>query len=272
MKNIARIYRFDDLSNLELLVANFSDHQFDAHWHETWSIGVVLRGANDSSPNRNGDHIVKRGQISAIAPGQIHGGSAIGQDGCHYFMFYPSTETILKAAESMEIKLASVHSGFFYQPELSQKLCAAASVLTNSQANNFEREESWIQALAEFINTIKHPSFYGFQKRDYIPLRSLMIAKEYLHDNYVNIFQLDELSKAAGMSKFHLCRQFTSTFGLSPSRYQRQLKLQKAKVMLSFGENIAQVAIACGFADQSHLSRLFKLTYGVTPGSYRDRG
>ncbi|HHL2502322.1 TPA: AraC family transcriptional regulator [Yersinia enterocolitica] len=270
MNNIARMHRFDDLDDLELLVANFSDHHFDAHWHETWSIGVVLRGANDSSPNSNGDHIVKRGQISAIAPGQIHAGSAIGEEGCRYFMFYPSTKTILRAAESMEINLASTRGAFFYHPELSQKLCITASILTNTQTSSFERELSWSQCLAEFINTISSfPLCHELQKKDYVPLKSLAIAKEYLHDNEVNVYRLDDLAKAANMSKFHLCRQFTSTFGLSPSRYQRQLKLQKAKEMLSLGEDLAQIAMACGFADQSHLGRLFKLTYGVSPRKYR---
>jgi len=58
---------------------------------------------------------------------------------------------------------------------------------------------------------------------------------------------------------------------LSPSRYQRQLRLQQAKVLLSRGGDIAEIAVACGFADQSHLGRAFKSSYGVTPRGYRDR-
>lgn len=83
--------------------------------------------------------------------------------------------------------------------------------------------------------------------------------------------RLDKLAQAAGLSKFHLCRQFSATFGLSPNRYQRQLRLLQAKGLLSKGGDLAEIAIACGFADQSHLGRAFKSTYGVTPRGYRDR-
>ena len=73
MGNSAFMHRFDALGGLELLVADFSDHRFDVHWHDTWSIGVVLRGANNNSAKGDADGIVCRGQVSIIAPGHESG-------------------------------------------------------------------------------------------------------------------------------------------------------------------------------------------------------
>ncbi|MEX5502126.1 AraC family transcriptional regulator, partial [Pseudomonas syringae] len=53
---------------------------------------------------------------------------------------------------------------------------------------------------------------------------SLRRAREYLHDHNTQEVRLDMLAREVGISKFHLCRQFSAKFGLSPSRYQRQLR------------------------------------------------
>jgi AraC-like DNA-binding protein len=54
-----------------------------------------------------------------------------------------------------------------------------------------------------------------------------------------------------------------------PSAYLRQLGLREARRRLAAGEAIAAVAPATGFADQSHLTRWFRRTYGITPGAYQ---
>lgn len=270
MGNAALMHRFDDLGGLELLVADFSDHQFDVHWHDTWSIGVVLRGANNNSVKGGAEGIVRRGQISLIAPGQLHAGSAVGEEGCSYFMFYPQNETLLCAAESMEMHLPMVEGKRIDQAALAGKLCEAAALLSNTQTDSFEREVVWshcVTVMLQVISTGAMPDLGGNNGRI---SPSLLRAKEYLHEHNQQGVHLDTLAQAVGMSKFHLCRQFSEKFGLSPSRYQRQLRLKQAKSMLLTGREIAEIAMACGFSDQSHLGRAFKSTYGITPRSYRN--
>ncbi|TDB61039.1 AraC family transcriptional regulator [Photorhabdus khanii subsp. guanajuatensis] len=269
MSNSALMHRFDDLGGLELLVADFSDHQFDVHWHDTWSIGVVLRGANNNSAKGGADGIVRRGQISIIAPGQVHAGSVVGENGCNYFMFYPKNESVLGAAESMEINLPVAEGKCIEQTAFAGKLCEAAAILTNAHADSFEREVVWSHCVAELINVFSPFATQDLGVNGRIS-PCLIHAKEYLHDHNTQEVRLDKLAHAVGMSKYHLCRQFSEKFGLSPSRYQRQLRLQQAKRMLSTDWEIAEIAAACGFADQSHLGRAFKSTYGITPRNYRN--
>lgn len=269
MSNSALMHRFDDLGGLELLIADFSDHRFDVHWHDTWSIGVVLRGANNNSVKGETDGIVTCGQISIIAPGQLHAGTVLGEEGCHYFMFYPKNELLLDAAESMEMNLPVIEGKRIEHANFADRLCEAANILSDGQADSFEREVIWSHCVTELLHVFSPRDVQGLGVSPGRISPSLLRAKEYLHDYPLNEVRLDTLAQAVGMSKFHLCRQFSAKFGLSPSRYQRQLRLQQAKKMLLAGKEIAEIAFACGFADQSHLGRLFKSTYGITLRNYR---
>ena len=79
----------------------------------------------------------------------------------------------------------------------------------------------------------------------------------------------DDLAAAAGCSRYAAYRAFRQAYGLSPSDYQRQLRVQTARRLLSAGAAPAQVAADAGFADQAHLTRWFRRYYGITPGAYR---
>jgi AraC-like DNA-binding protein len=79
----------------------------------------------------------------------------------------------------------------------------------------------------------------------------------------------DDLAAAAGCSRYAAYRAFRQAYGLSPSDYQRQLRVRAARRLLSAGAAPAEVAADAGFADQAHLTRWFRRYYGVTPGAYR---
>jgi transcriptional regulator GlxA family with amidase domain len=61
---------------------------------------------------------------------------------------------------------------------------------------------------------------------------------------------------------------FAKEVGVTPHIYQIQVRLQKATELLATGCSIAEVALATGFCDQSHLQKLFKKKFGITPGQY----
>jgi AraC-like DNA-binding protein len=78
-----------------------------------------------------------------------------------------------------------------------------------------------------------------------------------------------ELANASGSSRFAAYRAFRAAVGLSPSEYQRQLRLRAARRLLARGQPAASVAAEVGFADQAHLTRWFSRYYGVTPAAFQ---
>jgi AraC-like DNA-binding protein len=82
---------------------------------------------------------------------------------------------------------------------------------------------------------------------------------------------LQELAQAAGLSQWHFLRQFKKYVGMTPHLWLVQHRILKAKRLLRAGEPLVNIAMQCGFADQSHFTRHFKKALGVTPQNYRQQ-
>lgn len=74
-----------------------------------------------------------------------------------------------------------------------------------------------------------------------------------------------------GWSRRHLNTQFTAEFGISPKEAGRALRFDRARRMITLGHaDLADIAVACGFADQSHLNRDFRAMAGISPRQWLD--
>lgn len=82
---------------------------------------------------------------------------------------------------------------------------------------------------------------------------------------------VSDLAGAAGMSQFHFSRVFASVTGQPPKAFLRLRRLELAKELLAHrqGMPIIQVALACGFANQSSFTDVFTQQYGIAPGKFR---
>ncbi len=93
-------------------------------------------------------------------------------------------------------------------------------------------------------------------------------AREYIDASFAGNVTLSQLSAIAGLSPFHLARAFEKDVGLPPHVYLEMVRTQRARSLLDAGNPIADVAVAVGYADQSHLTHRFKRLLGITPGQY----
>lgn len=80
---------------------------------------------------------------------------------------------------------------------------------------------------------------------------------------------IDEMSRQTYVSKYHLIRSFKQEVGLTPRQFQIQNRVRKAQRLLNLPISIAEVALTCGFFDQSHLIRHFKKIVGLSPSCYK---
>jgi AraC family transcriptional regulator len=95
---------------------------------------------------------------------------------------------------------------------------------------------------------------------------------QYINENLPQLHRVDDLAQQVSLSVSHFYRAFRQTFGLTPRAYILRLKLDRAKVqMLETEDSLAQIAVASGFADQSHFSKLFRRAEGDTPAAWRRR-
>lgn len=98
--------------------------------------------------------------------------------------------------------------------------------------------------------------------------RRVLHAREWMHDHWNSELRLEQIARAACLSPYHFHRSFREAFGLSPMKWLRRLKMQKAKAMLETGgTNVTRVAYDCGFADVFSFSKAFKRELGVSPSA-----
>lgn len=95
-------------------------------------------------------------------------------------------------------------------------------------------------------------------------------ARELLREGPGDELSIAAIARAVGVHPVHLTRTFRHHFRCTPGEYLRRCRLERAAVMLAASAApLAEVALASGFADQSHFANSFKRAFGVTPAAYR---
>ena len=93
-------------------------------------------------------------------------------------------------------------------------------------------------------------------------------SKAFMEKFYSKKIELDDLAKAAFMSRFHYVRTFQRLYGLTPRTYLRDLRISKAKRLISQGLPITQVCFDIGYESLPTFSSVFKKCTGYTPRDY----
>lgn len=95
---------------------------------------------------------------------------------------------------------------------------------------------------------------------------------EYIEARLGETVTLVELAAVAGMGVWSFGRRFRASFGTTPHRYIVDRRLERARQLLVQGRlPVTTIAFACGFADQSHMTRLMHARLGRTPAALRER-
>lgn len=122
-------------------------------------------------------------------------------------------------------------------------------------------------SLLELLYSISDAVTSSGQKEE---SRFLLPILAYINANYNKQINLDELAKKAGYSKSRFSHIFSEMTGISPMKYQNEIRLKISCEMLSSTElSIADVAYSCGFNDPLYYSRMFKKKFDMTPTEYR---
>ena len=103
-----------------------------------------------------------------------------------------------------------------------------------------------------------------------LPVSGLQRALRYMESNFQAPMSLDDAAREAGMSVSCFERYLKNQTGLTFTGYLNSLRIARAKELIQASHApMLQVALACGFGNQSHFNRVFRKITGTTPGAYR---
>lgn len=263
-----KFWHAHELDNLELLRAKYITHAFTRHIHEGFAIGVIEQGA-EAFYYRGDTHVAPAGSLVAINPGEIHTGQAVDETGWAYRMLYPEVALVQRAM--VEITGNPQDIPYFPNPviqdEYSTRLMRQLHLtLEDPTTTALEQESRFISTLVQLIT--RHADTYPRLPKLPPEHQAIKQARDYLDAHYMENVSLEQLANVAHLSPFHLLRAFRTETGLPPHAYLTQIRIARAKELLSRGWPPARVAAETGFVDQSHLTKRFKAVVGVAPGQY----
>jgi len=262
-----KFWRVHDLRNLELLHATHTAHSFTRHLHDGFEIGVIERGL-EKLCYRGATYLAGAGSVVVMNPGEAHSAGPANEAGWSQRVFYPTAYDVQDAASDGAGRRLAVP--YFSCPVIHDK--QVAGILRElhhflETPNSALAQEAFsIWAATKLVRRYADdPCTLKAVGKEH---RAVRLVREYMRAHSAENITLGQLAKIANLSPFHLVRVFTGEIGLPPHAYLTQLRLNRAKELLSHGHSIASVALETGFVDQSHLTRSFKRLLGLTPGKY----
>jgi len=102
------------------------------------------------------------------------------------------------------------------------------------------------------------------------PARHLLRAKDLADSRYAEPLEVDDLARAAGLSKAHFSREFRRTFGESPYVYLMTRRLERAAALLrNTDHSVAEICLEVGLQGVGSFTTSFKRMFGMPPTEYR---
>ena len=100
--------------------------------------------------------------------------------------------------------------------------------------------------------------------------RHLLRAKDLADARYAEALDVDDMARAAGLSRAHFSREFRAAFGESPHTYLLTRRMERAAALLrNTDRSVLDVCMSVGLRSVGSFTTSFKRTYGVTPTQYR---
>lgn len=263
--------RQDADTGIESVRAHFTGHAYDPHWHDSFLVGVTEQGVQQFNCRR-ARHQSTPGQVFVLEPGDLHDGHAPTDDGFTYSTLYLDAnwlETELRALfEHAPSGALPSFAALLHRDTRLAGATARAFTAVHHGELRIVRQTALDDLLACLTGHLQWRQRLDPDPR--LPLTA-QVARDYLHAHLDQDIGLDDLARVCSTDRFRLTRAFKAAFGLAPHAYLIQLRLARARRLLSRGETPAAVASLLGFADQSHLGRWFRRAYRLTPADYRKR-
>jgi AraC-like DNA-binding protein len=245
-----------------LVRAELDDFAFPVHSHDHVVVGLATAGEHTSRYGLR-RYDVWKGDVLLVNAGEVHDGRPSGARGRGHSMLEISVGAFSELSTSAgAMPRTEFQRAVNRQPALTSALSAWLEALLADEPER-EREvaaEFFGLALAGNVRDVS-----SSRVEDELARR----AKARLLGESPQADAIGDLARDLGASRFQLIRAYKRAFGLTPEDFRRQLRIERARSLLSGRQGLAAIAASAGFADQSHMTREFRRLVGVTPGRYR---
>ncbi len=246
---------------VERIEARFHGNGFSPHRHDTYALGLTLRGVQ-TFHYRGAERFSRPGNVIVLHPDEVHDGAAGTDDGLIYRMIYlpPALVGVLDARNGA--------LPFVPDPVVTDAglLAALADIL--SDLDHAPHDLAMDDAIARLTVGLFRQAREPQRASTRIARSAVLLARDFLAEHCHEGVSSETLEAISGLDRYELARQFRRALGTSPHRYLVMRRLDRAKRLMGAGHSLAGAATEAGFADQAHFTRHFRAAFGMTPGRW----
>jgi AraC-like DNA-binding protein len=271
-----RIWRSHYLPSIELLHSvGQSSHSLPRHFHEELELNIK-QGDGWQLNYRGTTYNVPADTLVVTQPGEAHQADSTGDSSGKSLRQRDYTFRGLRIGldllQQVAIEVAGCETSvpFFPLPlvhdrDLTDQIIRVHQALSQP-ISQLEQQSLVLDFLAQLI--LRCAAAPICIAKLGVERQPVEYVRAYIEENYDREISLEELSRVANLSSFHLNRSFSKTFGMPPHAYQIQVRILQAKRLLGKDWSIDRVVSETGFASQSHFGLHFKRLVCVTPKQY----
>lgn len=247
--------------DIHRIEAYFAGAGYAPHRHDTYTIGITLAGVQSFDYRGETRHSLPGGMV-VLHPDELHDGRAGTDAGFRYRTIYIEPSLIQSALGGKSLPF--IDSGMSSDPRLFNAVLPLLEEYDHP-LEALEYQDALYDLAMALYETNLHASGGGDRAIKLFNYNAAQLARQYIHERLEDGISLEDLEEITGHDRWQLSRDFRTLFGTSPHRYLMMRRLDKARSLMLAGHSIADAAFSSAFADQSHFTRHFKKTYGMTP-------
>jgi AraC-like DNA-binding protein len=262
---------FGALANgVTLMQASFTDHAFERHSHDCFAIATTTFGIQRfRCKGKQYDSLA--GDFVLFNPDDDHDGRPGTADGFRYTIWYVPDELV---SSSLGADDGSARGRYFSRPHIADPALAGqfralSSSLTQTPSESLRAESLMHAFLGTMLGRHGERPAAADASSGNVSAVALARIRDYIRTHFASDITVADLAVEADLSRAHLTRAFSTTYHMPPHVYLNAVRIAQAQTCIRLGMPLTMVALECGFADQSHLTRRFKGSVGVTPSAWR---
>ena len=257
------------LGGVELLSAIYRNHRFAPHSQEAAVIGIVEQGR--AVVFGAGETLtLEKGSVLVIPPHVLHDSFSLDGADWHYRALYLNTSQLgqLSPGTALGHGVLGTRPFVLRESTVADQVLATHATLRSLADLGEQRVLDELRALIPALEDAAGRTVNAAPDRQHISV-GVARVRALLDLDPLPKRTLKDMARLAQLSRFTFAHAFSRAYGIPPHSYALQRRVMAVRELLVAGELVSRAAPQVGFADQSHLTRRFISTVGVTPGEFR---